>query len=191
MPGGKWLEGLLPTTEVADAARVALSVRLDVVWEYLPLAVGEAAKDPEHVHQLRVGTRRARAALDIFAGCLPSKAYRAGKKQLRAIRRAAGQARDWDVFLAELAEREHRKNRRHQAGLDFLVGYAVAQRAVAQDYLVEAAGDDPHDFEEFVSTLVAAARPPAKDDLHTLADLARPQISCLARELEKAAGQDL
>src|SRR5690349_24128611 len=102
MAGGKWISDLTSDTPVADAARHALTVRLDVVREYLPLALHEADKDPEHVHQLRVGTRRARAALDIFALCLPQKAYKSAKKLLRGLRRAAGEARDWDVFRAGL-----------------------------------------------------------------------------------------
>ena len=80
------ISDLTAETPVADAARHALTVRLEVVRDYLPLALHEAEKDPEHVHQLRVGTRRARAALDIFSFCLPQKAYRTAKKALRGLR---------------------------------------------------------------------------------------------------------
>ena len=49
-------------------------------------------------HQLRVATRRAGAALEIFRDCLPEKDYQTARKQLRRLRRAAGAARDWDVL---------------------------------------------------------------------------------------------
>src|SRR3712207_1913020 len=98
MADGKWISELTATTPLDDAARRVLTVRLGVVGHYLPLAVREADHDTEHVHQLRVGTRRARAALDLFACCLPDKVYRRARKQLRRLRRAAGAARDWDVF---------------------------------------------------------------------------------------------
>ena len=49
------------------------------------------------------------AALSIFALCLPSKVYKRARKQLRRLRRAAGEARDWDVFLMELREREQQE----------------------------------------------------------------------------------
>jgi CHAD domain-containing protein len=191
MAGGKWLEGLSATTDTADAARRALAVRLGVVRDYLPLAVHESEKDPENVHQLRVGTRRARAALDIFDCCLPSKVYRTAKKQLRDVRRAAGEARDWDVFLADLANREHRQNHRHRAGLDLLMGYALAQRAGAQEHLAGAAGDDPFTFDRFLAETLAAVQAPGDACLRTLIDLARPQLAALLRDLETAAGQDL
>ena len=83
LASGKWITELKATTPVADAARHVLTVRLEVVRDYLPLALQQADKDPEHVHQLRVGTRRARAALDIFACCLPLKVYNGARKHLR------------------------------------------------------------------------------------------------------------
>ena len=55
MADGKWITGLTAATPVADAARRVLAVRLEVVRDYLPLALHAAARDPEYVHQLRVG----------------------------------------------------------------------------------------------------------------------------------------
>jgi CHAD domain-containing protein len=191
MTAGKWIEGLSGSAAPADAARRVLAVRLEGVREYLPLAAWEADKDPEHVHQLRVSTRRARAALDIFASCLPAKAYKAARKQLRDVRRAAGEARDWDVFLADLAWRGHRPARRHRAGLDLVIGYAVARRFVAQAHLEEIVGDDPFAFDRCLAETLAAVQPPDDPDLRTLTDLARPTLTRLLAELEEAAGGDL
>jgi hypothetical protein len=66
MADGKWIEGLGPQMPVADAARRVLSERFEVVCRNLPLAMHQPDRDPEHVHRLRVGTRRAGAALRIF-----------------------------------------------------------------------------------------------------------------------------
>src|SRR5436853_7724825 len=106
MAEGKWISDLTAEIPLVDAARRVLALRLEVVRDYLQHALAQADKDPEYVHQLRVGTRRAGAALRIFALCLPPKVYKKAGKQLRRIRRAAGEARDWDVFLMELRERE-------------------------------------------------------------------------------------
>ena len=48
-----------------DVARRALDARLDLVGHYLPRAA-DAADETENVHQLRVATRRAMAAMQIF-----------------------------------------------------------------------------------------------------------------------------
>jgi CHAD domain-containing protein len=191
MAGGKWISDLTAVTPVANAARHALTARLEVVRDYLPLALHEADKDLEHVHQLRVGTRRARAALDIFALCLPQKTYKTAKKLLRGLRRAAGEARDWDVFAAGLAGWEGRRGSREKPGLDYLIGYASAMRTAAQAHLEEAAADYPFSFDRFLAETVAAVHRPPAGGPRTLADLARPLLSGLLRELEEAAAGDL
>ncbi len=53
---------------------------------------------PEPVHRVRVATRRARAALELFAPVLPPKRPAWFLKQLRKLRKAADEARNLDVF---------------------------------------------------------------------------------------------
>ncbi len=187
---GKWIGGLNESTPLVDAAARVLTVRLEVVRDYLGLALRESDKDPEYVHQLRVGTRRAGAAVEIFSSCLPEKVYKAARKLLKRLRRAAGEARDWDVFLMTLSEARAKNNSRHRAGLDFLTGYALAQRSIAQGHLHEASPDDPFAFDHFLADTVAAVRKPP-DGVHTLMDLAAPLLSALLSDLEQAAGADL
>jgi CHAD domain-containing protein len=192
MAEGKWISDLTAEMPLADAARRVLAVRLEVVRDYLQHALHQADKDPEYVHQLRVGTRRAGAALKAFADCLPEKEYRKARKRLRKLRRAAGAARDWDVFLIGLGEWRAQRGAGEQAGLDCLLGYALAQRQAAQAQL-EAAGDgEAAAFEAFLAETVVAVRPPHGDHGGgTLVDLARPLLGGLLHDLEQAAGQDL
>ena len=99
----KWIEGITPECSVEDAARRSLEPRLSAVVQYLPLAAYLASHDIEHVHRLRVATRRATAALKLYRDCLPPKKFRWMSRWLRTIRRAAGDARDLDVFTDRLA----------------------------------------------------------------------------------------
>jgi CHAD domain-containing protein len=192
MAGGKWISGLTADTPTADAARRVLTVRLELVRDLLPPALHEAEQDPEHVHQLRVATRRAGAALDIFAGCLPAKAYKHARKELRRLRRAAGAARDWDVFLISLAERQRKPAARQRPGLDLLTGYALSQRLAAQAQLLAAAADQPFASDRLVADTVAAVQKPHDDPAaRLLIDLARPTLGGLLKELDAAAGRDL
>jgi CHAD domain-containing protein len=190
MAGTKWISDLTAVTPLAEAARRALTVRLEVVRDYLPLAVQHADDDPEHVHQLRVASRRARAALDIFSACLPPRVYRSAKKRLRRIRQAAGEARDWDVFLLELAQLDP-GNRRRRAGIDFLYGYAVDRRELAQIHLREATTHHPFEFDRFLAETVAAVHTPHDHTAQTLSDLARPLMRELLRELDEAGAGHL
>jgi CHAD domain-containing protein len=102
----KWIEGLAPESSVEDAARRSLEPRLTAVAHHLPMAAHLAEHDIEHVHRLRVATRRATAALKLYRDCVSLKRYQWMNKRLRKIRRAAGDARDLDV-LTERLEREY------------------------------------------------------------------------------------
>jgi CHAD domain-containing protein len=163
-----------------------------VVRDYLQHALYEADKDPEYVHQLRVGTRRAGAALEIFASCLPEKTHEAARKRLRRLRRAAGAARDWDVFLISLQDWRGGRAEAEQAGLDGLLGYALAQRLVAQAQLAAPGPGQALDFERLMAETVAAVREPRVElGSRALLDLARPLLAGRLRALDEAAAQDL
>jgi CHAD domain-containing protein len=188
MSDGKWFPDLTADTPLPVAARKVLKTRLQVVGHFLHRALEKPEKDPEYVHQLRVGIRRAVAALDIFTPCLREKTYRKTRKRLRKVRRAAGTIRDWDVFLTSWADRAP-KNARAKAGMEFLIGYAVAQRKAAQVSLQEASQAIPSGFENLASKVLAAIRKPTtKQASGRLIDVARPLLTDLAKQLEKAAG---
>ena len=168
MANGKWISGLTVDMPVEDAARKVLDARLKVVCEYLPLAVQAPHEDIEHVHQLRVGTRRADAAVKIFSDCLPRKAFQVQRKQLRRVRRAAGAARDWDVFLMALSEWSQKRPLADTPGLDFLRGHAFTQRQIAQESLREV-GAFPLDTSPLIGAIQTPSDPKAPRELGPLA----------------------
>ncbi|MBI5109275.1 MAG: CHAD domain-containing protein [Rhodocyclales bacterium] len=60
------------------------------------------ADDPEYVHQMRVATRRLRAALRMFRPVLPAGLEDTLAGPLRDLMNSLGQARDLDVLVAEI-----------------------------------------------------------------------------------------
>jgi CHAD domain-containing protein len=182
MADGKWIDGLTPGMPVAEATQVVLVARFAVVRHFLPLAAEKPYEDPEHVHQLRVGTRRASAALRVFADALPRRPLKATKRTLRTIRQTAGDARDWDVFLASLPEAKPFAAAAAKPALDFLIGYAIGQRAAAQERLVAAAAEAGPLFTEQSEDLPTRARVPQDDPPANFGDLAVRQLGVLFRE---------
>ncbi len=62
--------------------------------------------DIERLHDMRVATRRLRAALEVFGPCFPRKRQRKALKRVKALADALGERRDRDVsieFLEGLA----------------------------------------------------------------------------------------
>ncbi|HVS38934.1 MAG TPA: CHAD domain-containing protein [Gemmataceae bacterium] len=192
MADGKWIEGLTADTPLAQAAETVLALRLHTVAQALPKASQEADKDVENVHQLRVATRRADAALRIFELCLPKKIHKTARNRLKRMRRAAGAARDWDVFLIALAERRPNQAEKEQAGLNYLFGYAYGQRTAAQVELEKVGNEEHAGFDAFRRETTAAVH--AADGMATdanLVDWARPLLAGLLREFEWTATGDL
>lgn len=96
-----WLVTDAGRLTVGQAASATLRTRLDTVWSELHAAC-ESPTHAEHVHQLRVATRRALAAFDAFEGTVSAKRRDWFQKRLRRLRRASGEARDLDVLTARL-----------------------------------------------------------------------------------------
>jgi CHAD domain-containing protein len=88
----------------AAAARV-VRVRAGEVFDH---AGGVLDTDEiEHLHDMRVATRRLRAALEVFEPCFPRKRFRKALKRVKSLADALGERRDADV------------------GLEFLTGFAA------------------------------------------------------------------
>jgi len=58
--------------------------------------------DIERLHDMRVATRRLRAALEVCEPCFPAKPYRRSLRDVKALADALGERRDRDVTLAAL-----------------------------------------------------------------------------------------
>lgn len=191
MSGGKWITGLAPEMPVTDAARVVFAARFEVVRQFLPLAAERCYEDPEHVHQLRVGTRRAGAALTAFADWLPKKQRKALKGTLRAIRRAAGDARDWDVFIQGLQAAAPLRTDPGKPARDFLLGYAIGERSAAQVRLAEAAAEHGSELATRSAELPDCVREPtAGSPPATFGGLATIQLGSLFAEFAAAVRAD-
>lgn len=92
------------------AARV-VEARAKEVFEQSPGVLD--LDDVERVHDMRVATRRLRAALEIFEPCFPRKRRRKALRRVKRLADALGERRDLDVeiellesFADEIAERD-------------------------------------------------------------------------------------
>ncbi len=92
----KTLDDLTPSVETADAASIAIRARLREA-ERRVRDVRRGKSGEATVHRLRTASRRAAAALDTFAPCLPERRRKHARSLLKRVRRAAGVVRDLDV----------------------------------------------------------------------------------------------
>lgn len=101
----------------AAAARV-VGVRAAEVFEHSHGVLD--MEEIEHLHDMRVATRRLRAAMEVFETCFPRKPFRKGLKKVKALADALGARRDRDVeigFLTEFAAEAPEADREALGGL--------------------------------------------------------------------------
>jgi len=86
----------------ATAAARVVAARADEVVEHAGgvLDVSEI----ERLHDMRVATRRLRAALEVFRPCFPRDEFKATLREVKAIADALGERRDRDVTIAALED---------------------------------------------------------------------------------------
>lgn len=173
-------------TPVADAARRVLAVRLEAVRDRIGDTLADARDRRRHIHALRVATRRAAAAAELFATCLPRKVQRQVRDHLRGLRRTVGAARDWDVVLSHLGQRLDGASKSDDPAIDMLTGYALARRVPAQRRLEEATSDYPFGFDRLMARTMVAVRGPERA---TFGTLVRPAISKMLADFQDLCGR--
>lgn len=117
----------------ASAAAHVVEIRAAEVFDHSEGVLDVA--DVERVHDMRVATRRLRAALEVFDSCFPAKRHRKALKRVKALADALGERRDLDVeieLLAGLAEEVDEPGRN---ALAVLVGERRGLQRQANDEL--------------------------------------------------------
>lgn len=197
----KKLEGVDANTRVSDAARRTLEARLAFVAEMIELAGREKGDDVlvEHVHQLRVSTRRAGAAIDAFRPCLEKKSgklrkkARAMRKRLKRIRKAAGEARDCDVHLQRFTAKMEHMDEEQRPVLEHLIRTTGSQRDKAIKDIRKIRRKNPRRrLLRRAGELVKTIRPPAGAvEEPSLIEHARGATPVLVQSVHEGAEADL
>jgi CHAD domain-containing protein len=114
--------------------------------------------DIERVHDMRVATRRLRAALEIFEPCFPPKEFGATLSHVKAIADALGERRDRDVAIAALEEFAAGIPSPDRPGVQTLIERLRAEQAEANEALAPFVGAGQlAALSDLLSELVAAA----------------------------------
>jgi CHAD domain-containing protein len=117
----------------ARAAARVVEVRTAEVFEHSAGVLG--LQDVEPLHDMRVATRRLRAALEMFRPCFPRKRYRAALGQVKELADALGERRDADVTIAALEQFTESLAAPDRRGVASLLAQVRAEQAEANDRL--------------------------------------------------------
>jgi CHAD domain-containing protein len=110
------IEGLTPELPYRVAAARSVRVRTEEVFDHAGGVLDTS--DIERVHDMRVATRRLRAALEVYAPCFPNKRFKRVLKEVKALADALGARRDPDVQLQSVEELKAQLRADDAPGLD-------------------------------------------------------------------------
>lgn len=124
-----------------DAMRALIGARWEEVWKAVPRAVEGA--DIEGVHDVRVASRRLRAAMDVAAPAFPAAWYKPLHRVAREITSELGEVRDRDVMLDYLKAERDAAPPNERPGIERLIARVdrerIAARAEMETFLQELA----------------------------------------------------
>jgi len=123
---------------IHEYAGKVLAARIDRMLSHAEGVRG--GEEIEDVHQMRVWSRRARAALDVFGACFPVKEYRHVQREVKAVTSALGEVRDLDVMIGTLVKRAAALPVGQRAGVEGFIMQLRERRAAGQREVAKAMG---------------------------------------------------
>src|SRR3954447_6696365 len=125
-----------PAAPFAEGARRIVAVRGAEVFEHSEGVLDTT--DIERVHDMRVATRRLRAALEVFAIAFPKGELRPVLRDVKRLADSLGERRDPDVHIEEFTKLRATFPPADHAGVDLLLEDLRAEQASANERLAVA-----------------------------------------------------
>ena len=123
-------QALHPEQSYESAMRELIARRWAAVWVAVPAAL--AGEDIEGVHDVRVASRRLRAAMDVAVECFSSDWYGPLHRVAKEITGALGEVRDRDVMIEYLTRDRAKADPLEHPGFDLLIARMERERVVAR-----------------------------------------------------------
>ena len=131
--------GRTPPPPLREYAAEVTAQRLDRMLSHIDGV--RKAEDTVPVHQMRVWSRRTRAALEIFRVCFAGRAFAELEREVKSAADALSEARDLDVMIENLRKRAERLPETQRAGIESFVKRLSEQRDARQDAVAKAVTD--------------------------------------------------
>ncbi|MGH2837442.1 MAG: CHAD domain-containing protein [Thermoleophilaceae bacterium] len=135
MAKAREIPGFAADISFREAAARAVGTRADEVWEHEQRAMD--TRDIEGVHDMRVATRRLRAAMEIFAPSFPTKRHKRALGEVKELADLLGARRDPDVMIERLRGIEAKLTKEDRPGIDSLCAELRADQEEANRRLAD------------------------------------------------------
>jgi CHAD domain-containing protein len=146
----------------SEAAAKVVAVRARELAEHASGVLDTS--DIERLHDMRVATRRLRAALEVFEPCFPRKAHRRTLKEVKQLADGLGERRDRDVAIDALRGFSAQMPSADRPGIGTLVERLRQEQTEANERLAPLVSQERlAEIGEGLEALVASARAGAEE----------------------------
>jgi CHAD domain-containing protein len=113
------IPGVAPGATFREAAASAVEVRAEELFSFVEGVLDTS--DIERVHDMRVASRRLRAAMEVFAPCFPKAEFKRALRDVKDLADDLGRRRDPDVAVEALERVARQLAADDRPGLEHLV----------------------------------------------------------------------
>jgi len=124
------IKGIATNKKLETCARQIIVTRFREMMSYKECATD--SPDIEFVNNMRVASRRLRAAMDNFVDCFPKKPFKKRYKWVRDITRTMGGVRDLDVLIAHFQKQLSTLSEAEQGDIQALIEHLQQKREEAR-----------------------------------------------------------
>lgn len=163
MAKAREIPGLHGDMSYAQAAALTVEVRAQEVFDHAHgvLDMGRI----EHVHDMRVATRRLRAVLEVYSPCFPKRELRPVLRDVKALADALGARRDPDVELLALEQFAASVGPGERAGVEIFIARTRDEQREGNELLERALEEmRAGDLQGRLARLARTAAPPPEID---------------------------
>jgi len=158
--------GVLPGDSMAEAGRKVMLYHFAEMLRHEDATM--LGEDIEALHDMRVATRRMRAAFEVFSEAFEPAILKPHLKGLRMTGRALGQVRDLDVFMEKAQNYLDALPEADRSGLNpLLLAWGEQRENARAEMLAHLGGENyrifKQEFNLFLQTPGAGARPISQD----------------------------
>lgn len=134
MAKARKVEDVGPTTPYRAAIGRLIESRFDEMMLHLDGTL--AGRDPEELHDMRVASRRLRAAMDVAVDCFPVR-FKYFHKTIKELTDVLGGVRDYDVLRVALIEYRDSRPAAERPAIHAMLQGCRAERDQGRAHLIE------------------------------------------------------
>ncbi len=140
------IKGIAPHKNMETCARLIIVSYFREMMSYKDGAID--GTNIEFVHDMRVASRRLRAAMDNFSDCFEREPFKQFYKQIRTITRTMGAVRDLDVLIVRFQNELQTLSEVEQGDIQALIDNLQQKRVEARKPMLDLFADlNANDFE--------------------------------------------